>query len=78
MVDTETTPKPSLTAHDRCCATANGTEAAQVIVTIGEGEPLLFCGHHYDKHAAALDTFGAVVIDTRNTTPTNRQQGDHQ
>ena len=77
-VDQITTPPPTLTAHERCCATASGSEAAQVTVQLTyDTEPLLFCGHHYDLHKAALEARLPVLIhDTRDLTPINRQQGE--
>lgn len=61
-------PDARLNRHHRCCAYANGVCAAVVLVQIREeNEPLLFCGHHYDKakaKIALLDPY--LVIDTRD------------
>lgn len=47
-----------LTLKDRCCACSSGTAQAFVRVNIltidGDEGELLFCGHHYAKHEAAL------------------------
>ena len=60
-VDQITTPPPTLTAHDRCCATASGSEAAQVIVQLTyDTEPLLFCGHHAKAYE---DKLKATAVD---------------
>jgi hypothetical protein len=68
----DTIPKPTsavtavpLTLADRCCACASGTSQAFVRVSIlsSEGNPseLLFCGHHYAKHEAALASRDTVL-----------------
>jgi hypothetical protein len=48
-------PKVRITLADRCCATANGAEAAEVAITLHEGnEPLLLCKHHWNENAARI------------------------
>jgi hypothetical protein len=60
-------PKVVLTGHDRCCATANGTEQAEVLVVMSKGdEPLLFCRHHWNQHKDAIQTAEPYLwIDTK-------------
>jgi hypothetical protein len=67
----------TLTLRDRCDASANRVEAAQVAVWLDEeGEPLLFCGHHYSKHESSLAAIAVRVHDQRAVAE-NRQQGDY-
>lgn len=44
---------------DSCCA------KGVVRVELMSGNDLMFCGHHYDKNAAALVEFAALVEDDR-------------
>lgn len=69
----------SLTLRDRCDATANGVEAAQVAVWFKEGqEPLLLCHHHYSQHEAAISNRNPFKIhDQRESEVENRAQGAH-
>lgn len=51
---------PSLSPADRC----DGCGAqAYVRVTLVNGGELLFCGHHWGRHAEALKPRVAAVID---------------
>lgn len=52
-----------LNANDRCdsCETAQ----ARVRVTLGTGQVLLFCKHHYERHIDALQRYD--VLDERWT-----------
>lgn len=54
-----------LTLADRCCACASGTSQAFVRVNLvadtGRRSELLFCGHHYNKHEAALAGRASVL-----------------
>jgi hypothetical protein len=61
------TPRVELTGHDRCCATANGTEQAEVLVVMREGdEPILFCRHHWNKHKDAIEAQEPYLwVDTK-------------
>jgi hypothetical protein len=54
------TATPSLTADDRC----DGCGAqAYVRVRLATGGELLFCGHHWGRHAVALLSQATEVID---------------
>ena len=57
-MSTTTMGPAALTAADRCDSCA---AQARVRVVLPYGE-LLFCGHHFAKHAAALRT-SAVRVD---------------
>lgn len=61
-IDTRT-----LTALDRCDSGKCGA-AAKVLVKGLEGE-LLFCGHHYNKHETALDSWAYETVDERHLLP---------
>ncbi len=65
MMDMETKTK-TLTAHDRCDQGCGA--AAKVLVKGLQGE-LLFCGHHYNKHADKLNAWAYDVIDERDLLP---------
>lgn len=60
-MNTETTTR-ILTARDRCDQGCGA--AAKVLVKGLEGE-LLFCSHHYNKHAEALGSWAYETIDER-------------
>lgn len=51
----------ALTRSDRCDAAC--TAQAYVRVTLSAGAPLLFCGHHYRRYAAALTARPGVVVE---------------
>ena len=54
------TAAPTLSADDRC----DGCGAqAYVRVRLATGGELLFCGHHWGRHADVLRTQAAEVID---------------
>lgn len=54
------TAAPSLTADDRC----DGCGAqAYVRVRLATGGELLFCGHHWGRHADALRPRATEVVD---------------
>lgn len=57
---TPTLTQPSLTATDRCdrCGAQ-----AYVRVVLARGGDLLFCGHHWSRHADALRPQAREVID---------------
>ena len=57
---TQTLTAPSLTAADRCdrCAAQ-----AYVRVVLPGGADLLFCGHHWNRHEAALRPQAEQVVD---------------
>lgn len=57
----------TLTALDRCDSGQCGA-AAKVLVKGLEGE-LLFCGHHYHKHEAALESWAYETVDERHLLP---------
>ena len=57
---TQTLTAPTLSATDRCdrCAAQ-----AYVRVVLPGGGDLLFCGHHWSRHEAALRPKAESVID---------------
>lgn len=56
--DAEKPVHEPLTLKDRCCACSTGTSQAfvRVFIRMAEGQigDLLFCGHHFAQHEAAL------------------------
>jgi len=52
-----------LNLSDRCDSCA---AQAFVAATMTSGSELLFCGHHYRKHEAALIAQGACIHDERH------------
>ncbi len=57
-----TTSSRPLTLSDRCDSCG-----AQAFVLVGvKGSELLFCGHHYRRHEAALLATGVTVQDERH------------
>lgn len=83
MIATPTLEAPSssadrqpLTLSDRCDSCA---AQAFVAVTLNSGSELLFCGHHYRKHEAALIAQGVTVHDERhriNEKPSSSANAD--
>lgn len=61
---------PVLTAMDRCdnrdCGAQAAVEVAQYKAGVKAGS-LLFCGHHLNKHADALDAAGYFTASTKQT-----------
>lgn len=59
-----------LTRNDRCCASATGACAAEVLVQLHEdNEPLLFCKHHWAKAKEpimALDPFFVLDVGAQD------------
>jgi hypothetical protein len=62
-VDASTGSRQPLTLQERCDSC--GAQAF-VAVTFPTGSELLFCGHHYRKHEAALASQGVSVHDERD------------
>ncbi len=62
-VTTADAPTAQLTRQDRCdrCGAQ-----AYVRATLPGGSDLLFCGHHFRAHEAALVGAGASVLDERH------------
>lgn len=57
-------PKPALTAMDRCDRC--GAQALVQVLFVTAGSELLFCNHHFVKHADAIGAqAGLVVTDDR-------------
>lgn len=53
-----------LTRQDRCDRC--GAQAYARATLPDEGGELLFCGHHFRAHEAALVGAGAVIVDERH------------
>lgn len=54
-----------LTVQDRCdrCSAQAYVRVAMMV----SGLEMLFCAHHFEKNAAALDGVAVIVIDDRTT-----------
>lgn len=62
MTDTQESVKV-LTALDRCDADCPAGAAVQI--HNDKGHELLFCGHHYNKHAKVLESWAYTINDER-------------
>jgi hypothetical protein len=54
-----------MNAHDRCDSCS-----AQAVVEVRRGDQrLMFCGHHYHQHHAALTAQGFEPVEEEELTP---------
>ena len=76
MIAEETTEEVSKTyildANDRC----DSCSAQALVLVKGVGGELLFCNHHYNKNAKALETFAYEIINERDKLIENRLIGE--
>jgi hypothetical protein len=54
---------PDLTAHDRCDRCGAQAYVRVILFSLND---LLFCGHHYSHHEAALDEHVLRIKDQRS------------
>lgn len=76
-VETTTTIEEwhSLDARHRCDKCQSQAYVAALSPTTGTA--LLFCGHHYNTHADALEAQGFVVVLDERSKLTNTESGVH-
>jgi hypothetical protein len=61
-----------LTGNDRC----DSCGAQAYVRVTGVTGILDFCGHHYTRHQAKLESFAFEIIDEREKLIENRLQGE--